>query len=120
MRSIPAVTARVIVREGRGVALERRVGGTHDGLTHVSDAVDHMPVVVVRDRVAGGEARIGLCHGEEAVDLVRHRCREYGHAFVPFDGLREVVVFVGIVDPLEAHTLCSNRQRDTRVGDGGD
>lgn len=50
---VPAVTAAVVVGEGGGVALERRVGGAHDGLAHVGDAVDHVPVVVVGDGVAG-------------------------------------------------------------------
>lgn len=116
MRRIPTVTARVIVREGGGVALECRVSGAHDGLAHVGDAVNHVPVVVVWNGVAGGEARIGLCHGEEAVNLVCHGGRENGHTVVPLDGLGEIMVFVGIIDPLEAHTLCATDQHMCSLG----
>lgn len=104
---VPAVGARVVVGEGGGVALECGVGGAGDGLAHVGDAVDHVPVVIVRDGVARRQARVGLRHGEEAVDLVGDRGGEDGHALVPVDGLGEVVVLVGVVNPLEAHALCA-------------
>lgn len=104
---VPAVAARVIVGEGGGVALESSVGGAGDCLAHVGDAVDHVPVVVVWDGVARRQARVGLGHGEQAVDLVGDRGGEDGHALVPVDGLGEVVVLVRVVDPLEAHTLCA-------------
>lgn len=103
---IPAVGTGVVVGEGGGVALEGGVGGAGDGLAHVGDAVDHVPVVVVRDGVARRQARVGLGHGEQAVDLVRDRGREHRHALVPVDGLGQVVVLVRVVDPLEAHALC--------------
>lgn len=106
VRRIPAVAAGVIIGERRRVALEGRVGSAGDCLPHVGDAVDHVPVVVVRDGVAGRQARVCLGHGEEAVDLVGDRGGEDGHALVPVDGLGEVVVLVGVVDPLEAHALC--------------
>lgn len=106
VRGIPAVAARVIIGEGSGVALECRVGGAGDRLSHVCDTVDHVPVVVVRDGVARRQTRVRLGHGEEAVDLVRDRCGEDGHALVPVDGLGEVVVLVGVIDPLEAHAPC--------------
>lgn len=106
MRGIPAVATGVVIGERGGVALECRVGGARDCLPHVGDAVDHVPVVVVRDGVAGRQARVRLGHGEEAVDLVGDRGGEDGHALVPVDGLGEVVVLVGVVDPLEAHALC--------------
>lgn len=89
------------------MALEGGVGGAGDCLAHVGDAVDHVPVVVVRDGVARRQARVGLGHGEQAVDLVRDRGGEDGHALVPVDGLGEIVVLVGVVDPLEAHALCA-------------
>lgn len=107
VRGVPAVAARVVVGEGGGVALECGVGGAGDGLAHVGDAVDHVPVVVVRDGVARRQARVGLGHGEQAVDLVGDRGGEDGHALVPVDGLGEVVVLVRVVDPLEAHALCA-------------
>lgn len=88
------------------MALEGGVGGAGDRLAHVGDAVDHVPVVVVRDGVARRQARVGLGHGEQAVDLVGDRGGEDGHALVPVDGLGEVVVLVRVVDPLEAHALC--------------
>lgn len=53
MRRIPTITARVVVGEGGGLALECRVGGTKHGLAHVGDAVDHVPVVVLWDLVTG-------------------------------------------------------------------
>lgn len=53
VRRIPAITARVVVREGGGLALECCVGGTEHSLAHVGDAVDHVPVVVLGDLVTG-------------------------------------------------------------------
>jgi hypothetical protein len=88
------------------VALEGRVGGAGDGLSHVGDAVDHVPMVVVWDGVTRRQARVRLGDGEEAVDLVGDRGGEDGHALVPVDGLGEVVVPVRVVYPLEAHSLC--------------
>jgi hypothetical protein len=46
------------------VALERNVGAAQDGLAHVVEAVQHVPVVVVRDRVARRQARVCLDDGE--------------------------------------------------------
>jgi len=83
---------------------ERNVCAAHDGLPHVVEAVDHVPVVVVRDGVVGFEARVGLHDGEEAVELVGHGGGEDG-LVGPVDGPGEVVVFVGFIDPDEAHAF---------------
>lgn len=64
MLGIPPVGPAVVVGKGRLVALERNVGAAHDGLAHVVEAVDHVPVVVVRDRVVRLETRVGLDDGE--------------------------------------------------------
>lgn len=103
MLGIPAVRSRVVVGKGGGLALEGRVGGAEDGLAHVAEAVDHVPVVVVGDLVARLEAGVGLHNGPEAVQLVRHGRGEDGHALVPLDGVRQVVILGGFLDPLEAH-----------------
>lgn len=44
----------------------------------------------------------------QAVDLVRDGRGEDGHALIPVDGVGEVAVFLGVVDPLEAHALCDS------------
>lgn len=53
MRGIPAVTPGVIIRERGSLALECRVGGAQHGLSHVGDAVDHVPMVVLGDLMTG-------------------------------------------------------------------
>ena len=46
------------------MTLERDVGAAHDGLPHVIEAVNHVPVVVVWDGEVGLEAGICLHDGE--------------------------------------------------------
>lgn len=88
------------------MALEGRVCGADDGLPHVAEAMDHVPVVVVRDLVARLEARVRLHDRPQAVKLVGHGRGEDGHARVPLDGRGQVVVFLGLLDPLETHADC--------------
>ncbi len=64
MLGIPTIGPAIVVRERRLQALEGHVGAAHDGLPHVVEAVDHVPVVVVWDLVAGRQARVCLCDGE--------------------------------------------------------
>lgn len=72
MLGIPAIRATVMVWEGMLQTLKRHVGGTHDGLTHVVEAVDHVPMVIIGYLMAGSQAGVRLHDGEEAVQLVRH------------------------------------------------
>lgn len=67
MLSIPAVGAAIVIRERRLMALEGRVAAAHDSLPQVVEAVDHVPVVVGRQRDVGLEAGVrlhdGVLHG---------------------------------------------------------
>lgn len=63
MLCVPAIRARVVVRECCGVTLDGCVGGTHDRLSHVAEAVDHVPVVIIWDLVARFESRVRLYDG---------------------------------------------------------
>lgn len=121
MFGVPAVGTAVVVGEGGLVALEGHVGTAQDGLAHVVQAVDHVPVVVVGNGVARLDARVGLGDGElggvsicgqtgmvggrlayHAMKLVRDR-RGEDSLLGPVDGGRQVVVAMGVVDPDEAH-----------------
>jgi hypothetical protein len=60
MLGIPAIGTRVVIGESGCVALNGSIGGAENGLTHVAEAVDHVPMVIVRDSVARLQARVGL------------------------------------------------------------
>ena len=66
MLRIPPVRAAIVVGKRRLVALERHVGTAQDGLPHIINTVDHMPMVVIRDWVARFDPRVGLGNGELA------------------------------------------------------
>lgn len=104
--------------------LERNIGRTHDGLAHVVEAMNHMPVMVVRKSDVCLEAGVGLDYGElevvstgighmdlklgvtyETVQLMRHGGGE-DRLVRPLDRCRQVVVLLGVVDPDETHALC--------------
>lgn len=52
-----------MVWEGSLKSLERRVATTHDCLSKVVEAVDHVPVVIIGQLVVGLQARVGLHDG---------------------------------------------------------
>lgn len=104
MQAVPAIAPTIMVWERRFQAFQRNVSTTHDGLTHVIEAMDHMPVVIFRERSVARESGVDLHDRVEAVKLVRHRGREDGTCGVgPDYGCREGVVGCGVGDVLEAH-----------------
>ncbi len=60
MLRIPAIAPAIIIRKRRLVPFQRDIRAAHDGLPHVVEAVDHVPVVVVRDGVVGFQTGVGL------------------------------------------------------------
>ena len=66
MLRIPPVAPAVVIRERGLQALEAHVGAAHDGLAHVVEAVDHVPVVVLGH---GGDGLGRVVRSEHAVDL---------------------------------------------------
>lgn len=133
MLRVPSVRATVVIREGRLQTLESHIGAAHDGLSEVGEAVNHVPVMVVGDLVAGLDTGVGLNDGEldemlvtiynkraslnerayQAVQLVGDGGGEDG-LLGPDDGGRQVVVLVRVIHPLEAHAIY-----DIRVSDPG-
>lgn len=103
MLTIPPITPSIMIRERSLEPLERHIGAAQDGLAHVVEAVDHVPVVVLGQGRVGGEARVDLDDGEEAVQLVCHAGCEDG-LVGPDDGGGEVVVEFWVLDVLEAHS----------------
>jgi hypothetical protein len=63
MMGIPSIRAAVVVWEGRLQTLECRVSGTHDSLPHIVEAVNHMPMVIIRNRMTSLETSICLNNG---------------------------------------------------------
>lgn len=105
MLAVPAIAAAVVIWERRLQPFQCHVSAAHDGLPHVIEAVDHVPMVVFRQGGVALEARVGLDDGEEAVQLVGHAGGEDG-LVGPDDGRGKVVVFVRVIDPLETHADC--------------
>jgi hypothetical protein len=105
MLTIPAITATIVIGKRRLQALEGHIGTAHDGLAHVIEAMDHVPVVVFFEGVARCEARVDGGDGVETVQLVGHGGGEDG-GVRPDDGGGQVVVVFGVGDGLEAHADC--------------
>lgn len=64
--------------------------------------MNHMPVVVFFELVAGCHAAVDCDDSVKAVELVSHGCREDG-GVRPDDGGGEVMVILGVGDLLETH-----------------
>jgi hypothetical protein len=107
MLTIPPITTSIVIRERRFQAFKRHICAAHDRLAHIVKAVNHMPVVIFFELVAGRQAAVNGGDGVEAVQLVRHGCGEDG-GVGPDDGGGEVVVVFGIRDGLEAHADWEN------------
>ena len=105
MLTIPAITAAIMIRKRRFQPFQTHIRAAHDGLAHVVEAVNHVPVVVFFELVARCHAGVYGDDGVETVQLVRHGCCEDG-GVGPDDGRGEVVVVFGIGDLLEAHADC--------------
>ena len=103
MLTIPAITPTVVIGEGRLQALERYISTAHDSLTHVVEAVDHVPVVVLGQTDVALQPGVDLDDGVQAVQLVRHASGEDCLVLVPYDGCWQVVVQLRPLDVLEAH-----------------
>ena len=103
MLRVPSVRPSVVVRERRLEPLEGRVGRAHDGLPQVGEAVDHVPVVILRQGNVALQPGVDLDDGVQAVQLVRHAGGEDGLVLVPHDGRRQVVILLRSLDVLEAH-----------------
>jgi hypothetical protein len=103
MLAIPAITPAIVIGEGRLQPFERDISTAHDSLTHVVEAVDHVPVVVLRQGNVALQPRVDLDDGVQAVQLVRHAGGEDGLVLVPHNGRRQVVVLLRSLDVLEAH-----------------
>jgi hypothetical protein len=105
MLAVPSIAAAVVVGECCLQTLQRHIRTAHDGLSHVIEAVDHVPVMVFFELVAGRHAAVDCGDGVQAVQLVRHAGSEDSR-IGPDDRCREVVVVLGIRDALEAHADC--------------
>lgn len=111
MLAIPAIAAPIVVGKRSLEPFQAHVRAAEDSLTHVVEAVDHVPVVVfghrgdVPQRVVRGHGGVDFDDGEEAVQLMRHGCSENG-CVGPHDGRGEIMVVLWVRDRLEAHTLC--------------
>ena len=64
MLRIPAIRSAIVVWERRLQALERHIGTAHQSLAQVVEAVNHVPVMVVRHLVAGCHGRVCRRHDE--------------------------------------------------------
>lgn len=102
MLAVPPITATIMIRKRRLQALEGQIRRAHDCLPHVIEAVNHVPVVVFRQRMVRLQAAVDFDDGEEAVQLVGHGGCEDG-LIGPDDGRREVVVGFRVRDRLETH-----------------
>lgn len=103
MQGVPAIAARRAVREGRVLALERRVATAQDGLPQVFEAVRQVARHLRLDVCARRQAGEDLDDVVQAVQLVRDRRGEDGHvAGVAFESVREVVVLGGVLHLDEA------------------
>lgn len=106
MLTIPSITTAIMIRKCRLEAFQRHVRAAHNCLTHVIKAVDHVPVVVLFELVAGCHAAVDGNDGVQAVKLVRHGGSEDG-IVGPDDGGGEIVVVLGVRDGLETHADCN-------------
>lgn len=86
MLTIPSITSAIVIREGSLQALQRQICAAHDRLPHVVEAVNHVPVVILRQLDVALQARVHFDDGVQAVQLVRHGCCEDGLVLVPDDG----------------------------------
>jgi hypothetical protein len=114
--AIPTVAAAIVVGERSLQTFQAHVRAAQNGLAHVVEAVDHVPVVIFRhgcdvpEGVVGGHGGVNFHDSEQAVQLVGHGCRE--HSLVgPNNGRRQVVVILWIGNGLKSHALCGNGQR---------
>lgn len=64
MLRIPTVRTSIVIRKRRLEAFESHVGAAHDGLPHVIETVDHVPMVIIWDLVTGCQARVCLDDSE--------------------------------------------------------
>lgn len=58
MLTIPSIASTVVIRKRSLKALKTHIGTTHDCLTKVIEAVDHVPVVILLKLVAGRHAGV--------------------------------------------------------------
>lgn len=56
MLGIPTIRTPIMIGEGSFEPLQGHIRTAHDSLPHVIEAMDHVPVVVIRDRMIGLEA----------------------------------------------------------------
>ena len=103
MLTIPPIASAVVVGECSFQPLQRKISRTHDGLTHVVEAVDHMPMVVLGQFGVRCESRVHLYHRIETMELMRHARGEHRLIVVPDDGCRQIVIVLRPLDVLEAH-----------------
>jgi hypothetical protein len=58
MLTIPPITPTIVIRKRRFQTFKRHICTTHNGLPHVIEAVDHVPVIIFFEFVARGEAGV--------------------------------------------------------------
>lgn len=102
MLTIPPIAPAIMIWKRRLQALETHICRAHNRLAQIVKAVDHVPVVVFFELVAGCEARVYGGYGVQAVQLMCHAGGEDG-GVGPDDGGGEVVVVLGVRDGLETH-----------------
>lgn len=103
MLTVPPITPAIMIRKRRLQPLERQIRTTHNRLAHIIKAMNHMPVMILRQLNRTLQAAVHFDHRVQTVQLVRHGCREDSFVLVPDDGRRQVVVVLRALDVLEAH-----------------
>lgn len=103
MLTIPPIAPPIMIRKRRFQPLKRHVSTAHDGLAHVIEAMDHVPVMIFFERVVGRDAAVDGDDGVEAVQLVGHGgCVDGGVG--PDDWGGEIIIILRVGDGLEAHS----------------
>jgi hypothetical protein len=103
--AVPSITAAVVIGKCCLQTLQRHIRTAHNGLSHIIEAVDHVPVVVLLELVTRCHAAVDRSDGIQAVQLVRHAGGE-NSSVGPDDRSGEVVVVFGVRNALEAHANC--------------
>jgi hypothetical protein len=74
----PAIGTSIVVWEFCLQSFESHVSRTHNGLIHVVEAMDHVPVVIFRQGRIGSKPRVCFNNGKETMKLMRHWSCEDG------------------------------------------
>ena len=73
MLGIPSIRSAIVVGECGFEAFERQIRIAKDGLTQIVKAMNHVPMMVVRNAMVRLQTRISLHDRKEAMDLMCDR-----------------------------------------------